>query len=232
MEVEPTQQHPPGKILIVDDTPYNLKVLSNLLSQRGHEVSQALNAHQALMAIDSDRPDLILLDILMPEIDGYQLCEQLKSDRATAQIPIIFLTALDDVDSKVKALEIGGVDYITKPFHFSEVVVRVENQLIINFLPKKMWTANHKLQEQNQELQTMNERLRQTNYELTQFADAVSHNLQNPLKIINNNLQQLLNLCKDNGDRTTKDYISQSIKATIWMKQLIENIPDRSPRIK
>jgi two-component system sensor histidine kinase/response regulator len=213
-----------GKILIIDDTPYNLKILSHLLTEKGHEVRKALNEEMALMAIKTDPPDLILLDILMPDVDGYQICEQLKASKTTADIPIIFLTAVDDVDSKVKAFALGGVDYITKPFHFGEILARVETQLTLRFFQKTLALKNQQLQQQNQHLQKMNADLQKTNADLREFAYRVSEHLKFPLQGILENIQGLFSKYQDLMDDETNGYINQTIQLTQRMKQLINHL--------
>ena len=119
-------------ILIVDDTPANLNVLSAILGKRGYRVRPAINGALALKAAQKAAPDLILLDVQMPGLDGYEVCRQLKGDAQTRDIPVIFISALDDVLDKVEAFQVGGVDYITKPFQIEEVLARVENQLALH----------------------------------------------------------------------------------------------------
>ena len=119
-------------ILIVDDTPANLTVLSAILGKRGYRVRPAINGTLALKAAQKAAPDLILLDVQMPGQDGYEVCRQLKADPQTRAIPVIFISALDDVLDKVEAFQVGGVDYITKPFQIEEVLARVENQLTLH----------------------------------------------------------------------------------------------------
>jgi PleD family two-component response regulator len=119
-------------ILIVDDTPANLTVLSAILGKRGYRVRPAINGMLALKAAQKAAPDLILLDVQMPGQDGYEVCRQLQADPQTRAIPVIFISALDDVLDKVEAFQVGGVDYITKPFQNEEVLARVENQLALH----------------------------------------------------------------------------------------------------
>jgi PleD family two-component response regulator len=119
-------------ILIVDDTPANLNVLSAILGKRGYRVRPAINGALALKAAQKAAPDLILLDVQMPGLDGYEVCRQLKADAQTRAIPVIFISALDDVLDKVEAFQVGGVDYITKPFQIEEVLARVENQIALH----------------------------------------------------------------------------------------------------
>lgn len=120
-----------GNILLVDDLPENLQLLSDLLIQLGYGIRSVTSGKMALKTLKVKQPELILLDIKMPEMDGYQVCEAIKADIVLCEIPIIFISALDDTFDKVKAFECGGVDYISKPFHIEEVVARIENQLII-----------------------------------------------------------------------------------------------------
>jgi diguanylate cyclase (GGDEF)-like protein len=135
-------------ILIVDDTLHNVRLLSEMLQKQGYTIRKALNGKMAIMAVQARLPDLILLDIMMPDIDGYQVCQHLKADPQTAEIPVIFLSALDDVFDKVKAFVIGGSDYITKPFQFEEVLVRVRNQLAITTADRAVHQLQAELEEQ------------------------------------------------------------------------------------
>jgi CheY-like chemotaxis protein len=122
---------PKGNILIVDDLPENLHFLTEILTKHGYKVRCVTNGSMALRTVRNHPPDAILLDIKMPDMDGYQVCEALKSDENTSEIPIVFLSALDQVFDKVKAFKVGGVDYISKPFEPEEVLVRLETHLTI-----------------------------------------------------------------------------------------------------
>jgi PleD family two-component response regulator len=127
-----------GDLLIVDDLADNLRVLSNTLSGQGYRVRCVKNGAMALVGAKAVPPDVILLDIRMPEMDGYEVCQRLKAAPETKDIPIIFLSALDETADKAKAFEVGGVDYITKPFQVEEVLARVKNQLTIQQLKKQV----------------------------------------------------------------------------------------------
>ncbi|VXD23544.1 diguanylate cyclase domain-containing protein [Planktothrix paucivesiculata] len=140
-------------LLIVDDEPDNIRVLSALLSQQGYYVRKSLNAQMALIAIESIKPDLILLDIRMPGVNGYELCRRLKSNLETHDIPIIFISALNQVEDIIQAFSAGGIDYITKPFKVDEVLARVKNQLTICDLKKKLIEQNQQLLQQNSQLE-------------------------------------------------------------------------------
>jgi signal transduction histidine kinase/DNA-binding response OmpR family regulator len=153
------QLAPKADILIVDDVLDNLRVLSAMLDHHGYGVRKVLNGRLALAAADSAPPDLILLDIRMEGMDGYEVCQRLKASTRTDDIPIIFLSALSDVFDKVKAFEVGGVDYITKPFQVEEVLARVKNQLTIRTLQKQLQEHNtvleSRVEERTSQLQTM-----------------------------------------------------------------------------
>lgn len=137
---------PKGNIFIIDDNPDNLRVLSTMLSSHGYHVRKALSGKLALQGAKLAPPDLILLDINMPQMSGYEVCQRLKENARTSHIPVIFISALDDVIDKVKAFKTGGVDYITKPFQLEEVLVRVENQLAQQQLAKKLQEQNTRLE--------------------------------------------------------------------------------------
>ncbi len=138
-------------ILVVDDNPQNLRLLSDLLAAEGYSVRKSLNGHMALSAIRSARPDLILLDIMMPEMDGYEVCQQLKAQPDTAEIPVIFLSALDDAFDKVRAFRLGAADYVSKPFQVEEVLARVEHQLALRTAQQQVQQLNAQLEARVQE---------------------------------------------------------------------------------
>ncbi len=137
--VSPTTRE---NILVVDDTPANLRLLSGMLAERGYKVRSVINGKMALMAAQAAPPDLILLDINMPEMNGYEVCTELKADEHTRDIPVIFISALDETRDKVKAFTIGGVDFVTKPFQIEEVLARVQTHLTIRNLQRQLQQAN------------------------------------------------------------------------------------------
>lgn len=139
-----------GMILIVDDLPDNLRVLSATLAEQGYGVRCAKNGAMALRGAMAAPPDLILLDVKMPDLDGYQVCQQLKAAPATCDIPVIFMSALDDVLDKVKAFEVGGVDYITKPFQVEEVLARIKSQLALQAAKAEISQLNAELEQRVQ----------------------------------------------------------------------------------
>ncbi|MGB5896795.1 MAG: response regulator [Geitlerinemataceae cyanobacterium] len=183
-----------AEILIVDDTPNNLRLLSDMLSDRGYEVRKAIDGQMALTSARVEPPDLILLDIVMPDIDGYGVCQALKSDPKTCHIPVIFLSALDDPLDKVKAFQVGGIDYITKPFQIEEVLARVQSQLTIRYLTQNLEAQvakrTEELTQALQDLQEAELQLVQTEKMATlgQLISGIAHEINNPVGFIEGNL--------------------------------------------
>jgi sigma-B regulation protein RsbU (phosphoserine phosphatase) len=134
-----------ASILLVDDNPANLRLLSQILGERGHHVRAVTSGARALESVRFDPPDIILLDIRMPGMDGYEVCRQLKGDSASARVPILFISALDEIQDKVKAFSAGGQDYVTKPFQLEEVIARVETHLALHALQQDLEEANQRM---------------------------------------------------------------------------------------
>ncbi|MBF0413070.1 MAG: response regulator, partial [Desulfamplus sp.] len=137
-----------SNILIVDDKPENLRLIAGILKEQGHVVRMLRKGNMVMPTVLYSQPDLILLDIMMPEMDGYEVCRQLKADEKTSKIPVIFLSALNDMTMKIKAFSVGGVDYISKPFHAEEVLARVETHLSISYLQQMVTARNEKLEQE------------------------------------------------------------------------------------
>jgi len=137
----------PSNILIVDDQAANLQVLVEILKPEGHKVRPVPNGRLAIGAAENDPPDIILLDIVMPEMDGYEVCRRLKERADLAEVPVIFISALDDTAAKVKGFLAGGVDYITKPFQPEEVVMRVDTHLRLRRMKHELERYNRQLEE-------------------------------------------------------------------------------------
>jgi two-component system, sensor histidine kinase and response regulator len=172
-------------IMIVDDNPANLKLLEDMLLQQGHEVRSFPLGRLALAAAMKARPDLILLDINMPEMNGYDVCQRLKSVDELAAIPVIFLSALNEIQDKVKAFRSGAVDYISKPFQFEEVHARVETHLKLHHLQRALKLQNERLEEavaaRTRELAEANNRLTILDRSKSEFLNLISHELRTPL---------------------------------------------------
>gem|GEM_PF-216879 len=169
------------KILVVDDKPNNLRFLSKILAKQGYQVQRAISGQLALNAVNAAAPDLILLDIMMPKMDGYEVCQRLKAQPETCEIPIIFLSALHDTADKVRGFRVGGVDYITKPFQIAEVLARIESQLTIKRLQQK-------LKEQNAQLRLLERAIAAANNGIV-ITDAQAEN--NPLIYVNSGFERM-----------------------------------------
>jgi DNA-binding response OmpR family regulator len=148
-------QNESNTILVVDDNPDNLRLLAGILSERNYKIRLAPNGERALATIRKEAPGLILLDIMMPVMDGFEVCKQLKQDKETAGIPIIFISALNETVEKVKAFSLGGVDYITKPFKSEEVLARVKTHLTLRYLQLELERKNAELQKAMDEIKTL-----------------------------------------------------------------------------
>ncbi len=202
-----------GNILIVDDTRANLDVLAGMLREHGYKVRPAPNGRLALRAVNAELPDLILLDIRMPEMDGYEVCRRLKADERFKDIPIIFISALTETADKLEAFRIGGVDYITKPFHAEEVLARVSVHL--------------KLQQTLAELETARSAAEAANVAKSTFLRNMSHELRSPLNIILGyaRLMQRFSRSLPNEQR---DNLNVILRSGEHLNTLIANVLDLS----
>lgn len=182
-----------GNILVVDDTPANLRLLVSILRVKGYKVRPALNGSFALSAVQLLPPDLILLDIMMSEMDGYAVCEHLKADERTRDIPIIFISAINEALDKVKAFTVGGVDYITKPFQIEEVLARVDMHLSMARLQKDMKSKNEELSRTLQQLQATQNQLIQSEKMalLGQLIAGIGHEINTPLGAIRSSIDSI-----------------------------------------
>jgi two-component system sensor histidine kinase/response regulator len=201
-----------ASILIIDDIPQNIQVLGSFLSTHNYNISFATSANEALILLKDNHYDLLLLDIMMPEMNGYELCAILKSQPEYSDIPIIYITAKSDVDSIVKGFQSGGVDYITKPFNSFELLARVETHLKLRQQSIQLQNMNQLLEEQVKkrtiELQTANDRLSLLEKTKSNFLQLISHELRTPISGINI-LADLLLIKLGNNDY--KHYV-ESIK--------------------
>jgi two-component system, NtrC family, sensor kinase len=182
-----------NNILIVDDTPQNLHLLVDLLTKYDYQVRPVPNGKLALSAAEINPPDLILLDIMMPDLNGYEVCKQLKTNPKTKDIPIIFISAGNEAVDKVKAFAIGGVDYINKPFQIHEVLMRIKNQLVVKSLQKQLKAKNEQLKNtiiqlkasQKKELES------QKHLALAKITSGISQQINNPIAEINHTLDEI-----------------------------------------
>jgi len=202
------------QVLIVDDIVENLQVLGNILSEKGYNIGYATNGEQALEAAHHTLPDLILLDISMPEMDGFTVCNRLKSDELTQDIPIIFLTARTETDDIVKGFNLGAVDYITKPFNATELLVRVNTHL-------KLSKSKKIIEEQNKELV-------QLNASKDKFFSIIAHDLRSPLNGLVGLSDILMKNANKLGEEEIKRFHTLLYQASKQGLNLLENLLDWS----
>jgi signal transduction histidine kinase len=197
-----------GRILIVDDNPTNLDVLFDFLSNQGYDILVAEDGVSALERAEYAKPELILLDIMMPRMNGLETCERLKADPLLREIPVIFMTALDSLEDKMRGFRCGGVDYITKPFQNEEVLARVRSHLAIQRMKRDLVERNEQLAMQNEALDA--------------YARTVAHDLKNPLNLIMN----FSRLIRDEGDLqgTPAADLDLVIKSSERMNHIIQDL--------
>jgi adenylate cyclase len=180
MTATPAQETGPHKILIVDDTPANLGVIVESLEDRGYRVVVAQDGEEAMQRADFAQPDLILLDVMMPGLDGFEVCRRLKALTNTRKIPVIFMTSLTETEQKITAFKAGGVDYVTKPLQIDEVMARVSTHLDLHAMQQRLEAQNAQLQQEiverrhaEQALETSRELIRHQRDELKELYDKI-----------------------------------------------------------
>ena len=199
-----------GTILVVDDTAENISVLSPTLEREGYKVLVALNGKTAIERAKLGQPDLILLDIMMDGMDGFETCLQLKQIDETKEIPVIFMTALSDTEEKVKGFRIGAVDYVTKPYQAEEVLARVKTHITINTLQKKLAEANttleQKVRERTAELEKAKIKAEESAKLKTEFLAQMSHEVRTPINGIVGAISFIEEDCQSDNQQTKDDF--------------------------
>lgn len=208
----PDSQPYPASILVVDDTLPNLELLSEMLKARGYKVRPVPSGDLALKAAKSSPPDLILLDIHMPDMNGYEVCERLKTDEALQDIPVLFISGLSEISDKVEAFRVGGADYITKPFQFEEVDARVATHLELRRHRRQLLESYEKLQ-----------KLEGLRDDLTHM---IVHDLRTPLTNIIGNLQTLQDA--DYDPELTKEFVPVAVEAGQTLLGMVNDLLDIS----
>lgn len=185
-----------NEILVVDDTVANLKLLLDMLIEKGYKVRPANNGEQALASVAIRKPELILLDIKMPGMDGYEVCRRLKEDEETRDIPVVFISALDDLAARIKGFEVGGVDYISKPFQQEEVLMRVETHMQLHKMQENL---EQLVEERTLALQQANEKLKKSEAKFRRIVEGLrleyffySHGVDGVFTYLSPSIKQVL----------------------------------------
>lgn len=195
-------------IMIIDDVEQNIEILGNILHEAGYHLITATGALDAISILDNVHPDIILLDIMMPGMNGFELCEQIKANKNLQEIPIIFLTAKADTRDIIRGFEVGGIDYVTKPFNSTELLVRIQTHIRTKRLREELLQANKKLEELNQTK--------------TKFFSIIAHDIRSPLSGVYTLLDSLaIKVKKDNEVSHYVNIMQQSFQKLF---NLLENL--------
>lgn len=208
-------------VLVVDDTPANLQVLGGMLKEQGYRVRPVPSGKLALQAAQNDPPDLILLDINMPEMNGYEVCERLKADEKLKPVPVIFISALNETADKLKAFRAGGVDYVTKPFQLEEVEARVGAHLTLRRLQVELERQNHQLHESYVKLREL-ESLRDS------LTHMIIHDLRTPLTTVKGFIQFLEITDGQNLSEDGRESVRMATGATDTLVEMVSSLLDVS----
>jgi signal transduction histidine kinase len=211
-------------IIVIDDTLDNLRLLTNLLKERNYHVRPVSSGSTAISAAKARPPDLILLDIMMPGMDGYAVCNVLKADELTRDIPVIFISALNETFDKMKAFSLGGVDYITKPFQAEEVLARVETHLSLRFMQQQLQAQNEQLQQEVGERKRAEEALREANASKDIFFSIIAHDLRSPFTALLGYAEMALHYLDHLSQKEMRKYLTQIKSSSESAYALLENL--------
>src|SRR4029079_3791102 len=200
----PMQPATNSLVLVVDDITKNIQVVGTVLRNQGYKVMPAASGAEALKCARAQLPDLILLDLMMPEMDGLEVCRRLKADSSTSQVPVVFLTASNEMEHLVKGFEVGAVDYVTKPFNPPELLARVRTHL---------------------ELKHARQQLREMNDEKNEFMGIAAHDMRSPLNAIQGYSEMFLEE-PSLGRQEQEDLLSRIHDAARRMVEMVQNLLD------
>ncbi len=214
-----------GRILAVDDTLASLKLLRDMLQAENYEVLSAASGELALNSATNNPPDLVLLDIRMPEMDGYEVCRRLKSQPETRDVPVIFVSAASETGDKVQGFELGAVDYVTKPYQREELLARVHTHIELGRLRNRL---EELVAVRTAELQQSNAALQKSNADLAQFAYSVSHDMRQPLRMVTGHLQLLAIALSDKLEQDDKVNLNFALEGAKRMDAMIVSLLEYS----
>jgi two-component system sensor histidine kinase/response regulator len=204
-------------LLVVDDAPANLQLLFGMLKERGYRVRPVPSGRLALQAAKAQPPDLVLLDVNMPEMSGYEVCRLMKQEDALRSIPVIFISALSEPFDKLQAFSAGGVDYVTKPFHLDEVRVRIETHLALRQIQGRLEARNRELAQANERLRTLEEARKV-------LANAIVHDLKSPLAALIGSIEYLLH--RDEVDGEAREVLGEMLASSNGVHRIVLNLLD------
>ena len=209
------------KVLIVDDNKENIDLIAYFLKPQNYQIFTALDGIEALEIVERDEPDIILLDIMLPKMDGFQVCERIKKDRKTQFIPIIMITALKELKDKIRSLEVGADDFISKPFENVELLTRVKSLLRIKKYHDEIQQKNAELEQKNKTLLRLDKFKEELNHH-------VVHDMKNPLFVIQGNLQMMSMAVEQTSSPTLKKYLDRIDRSTQNLLRMVLNLIDIS----
>ena len=209
------------KVLIVDDNKENIDLIAYFLKPQDYQILTALDGVEALKIVEHDEPDIILLDIMLPKMDGFQVCERIKKDRKTQFIPIIMITALKELKDKIRSLEVGADDFISKPFENVELLTRVKSLLRIKKYHDEIQQKNAELEKKNKTLQRLDKFKEELNHHIV-------HDMKNPLFVIQGNLQMMALAVEQTTSPTLRKYVDRIDRSTQSLLRMVLNLIDIS----
>ena len=214
-------------ILIVDDNSVSIRMLVHVLKKKDYDIAISRNGCQAINMLEDIRPDLILLDIMMPELDGFKVCRTLKDNPRTSEIPVIFLTAKEETEDLVQAFELGAVDYVTKPFNGLELLARVQTHLDLKFARDTQKELLIQLEENLNEIKEKNEKLEELNKIKNEFLGMAAHDLRNPLGVIQVTSEYLLLIDLNNNlSEEQLDLLREINTSSEYMRDMLNELLD------